>query len=120
MGRDNLHEEADPAKKYGEIFKAFPNRRFSGVFPDKQCSSQSNAQLPLAVKPYQLPSVTHFNERRNESSKAIIFVVSVLKKYLVNCKLNSYSTFYISLGRQAFVGNVLSFRTKLIIDTFSK
>lgn len=75
------------------------------------------------MKPCRLPSATHFkifNKRRNESTKLIVIVVSVFKKYLVNCKLNSYSTFYISLGRQAVAGNVLCFRAKLIIDTFSK
>lgn len=37
----------------------------------------------------------------------------------MHCKLKSYYTFYISLGRRALAGNVLCFRTKLIIDTFS-
>lgn len=32
LGRDNLCKEADPAKKSGEVFKAFPNLRLFSVF----------------------------------------------------------------------------------------
>lgn len=32
LGRDNLHKEADPAKKSGEVLKAFPSLKLFSVF----------------------------------------------------------------------------------------
>lgn len=32
LGRNNLHKEADPAKKAGEVFTAFPDLRLFSVF----------------------------------------------------------------------------------------